>query len=96
MFLILNSFGKLGNEWTVYEGSRESFLDDLIAMQWDKPLRVVEVDYIEGWARDVSEDVAAEIAARRNDYLPHALADFISEHGGVQLLVELQNEMEAA
>ena len=89
MFLILSDHGKHGTEWTVSTSGREALIIDLIAMQWDKPLRVVEVNLDEGWNSDVSEDIAHEIAARRNDYYPPALLDFLETHTSTELVHEL-------
>ena len=85
MFLVLSDHGKHGTEWTVSTSGRENLITDLIAMQWDKPLRVVE------WCSDISEDIAQEIAARREDYYPPALLGFIETHCGTQLVNELED-----
>ena len=89
MFLILSDHGKHGTEWTVFTFTRNDLITDLLAMRWDKPLRVVEVNIDEKWCSDISEDIAQEIAARREDYYPPALLGFIEAHTSTQLVHEL-------
>jgi hypothetical protein len=38
--------------------------DDLLAGQYNSPVRVIAFNAAEGWARDVSEDIAREVAKR--------------------------------
>ncbi len=47
----------------------------------EKPVRVVAFNTAEGWSRDVSEDVAWEVANRagaQGDKLPTATHDFVA------------------
>jgi hypothetical protein len=90
MFLILSDHGKHGTEWTVSTSSREALITDLIAMQWDRPLKVIEINIDEKWCSDISEDIAQEIAARREDYYPPSLLDFLETHLGTQAVHELE------
>jgi hypothetical protein len=69
---------------------RETVIRDLIAMQFEHPLRVLEVIPGEGTCRDVSEDVAREIAARvQREPISRALLEFVEAHCGLALGREL-------
>ena len=46
------------------ESSLDSVVDDLLAGQFNNPVRVVAFNTSEGWSRDVSEDVAREVVSR--------------------------------
>jgi hypothetical protein len=39
-------------------------IDDLLTGQFNNPLRVIAFNIAEGWARDVSEDIAWELTCR--------------------------------
>ncbi|MGA9891438.1 MAG: hypothetical protein WBQ55_03495 [Xanthobacteraceae bacterium] len=67
MFIVLDDYGKNGK---VYRETDEATADlhtvvtDIIEGQYDNPIRVVAFNTSEGWARDVTEDVAREILER--------------------------------
>jgi hypothetical protein len=53
---------------------------DLLSGQYRHPLRVVAFNTAEGWARDVSADVARQVltcACESDDELPAAVRDFV-------------------
>lgn len=94
LHFILASFGGAGTSWVERDPNdmdRATTIRDLIGMQIDHPLRVIAVDPSEGWSRDVSEDIAREIAATHEPLHPR-LIEFIAFHCGEVLA----NEMEAA
>ena len=73
----------------------EATICDLICGQIEHPLQVIAIDVSEGWAIDVSEDVAITIAHR----LMHieidwseaqGLLNFIQAHAGVEIANELE------
>jgi hypothetical protein len=85
------SFGKLGNafvERDTADMDRKATLADFVSGQFDKPLRVLEVIPDEGTARDVSEDFARSLAALRVP-LTAAVIDFIEQHAGIRLALQM-------
>jgi hypothetical protein len=68
--LVLEDFGRLGLAWRETDPSDatyEEVLKDILDGQYAAPVRVVMFNTAEGWARDVSEDIAKEIARLRYD-----------------------------
>jgi hypothetical protein len=62
--LVLNDFGKLGRaylETDEDQANLETVISNLLQGQYRLPKRVVAFNTSEGWARDVSEDVALEV-----------------------------------
>lgn len=85
--VIIADYGKLGQavaERDSNDTDLEGTIRDLMSGQIDKPIRVYAFNAQEGWASDVSEDIAREIAARREP-LPAAVVEFIALHAGEQL-----------
>jgi hypothetical protein len=65
--IVLDDCGKVGRvyrETDEQEASLDSVVDDLLAGQFNNPVRVVAFNTSEGWSRDVSEDVAREVVNR--------------------------------
>jgi hypothetical protein len=65
--IVLDDFGRLGRsyrETDEAEASRGDVIDGLFSGQFNKPLRVIAFNTAEGWARDVSEDLAWELTRR--------------------------------
>jgi len=65
--IVLDDFGKASRvyrETDEQEASLDSVVDDLLAGQFNNPVRVVAFNTSEGWSRDVSEDVAREVVSR--------------------------------
>ena len=63
----------------------ETTISDLIAGQYDNPVRVVAFNTAERWSEDVSEYVAREIMRRlglAGDELPSSLEGFVDRHLG--------------
>jgi len=61
----------------------EAVICDLICGQFHDPLRVVAFNTLEHWAKDVSEDIAAEIQIRLDidgNELPEHIRDFVESH----------------
>lgn len=67
VYLVLNDYGdKLGRAWTEADEAqtdRETVVRDLLSGQHSNPVRVVAFNAAEGWSRDVTEDIASELAA---------------------------------
>jgi Mg/Co/Ni transporter MgtE len=70
--IVLNDFGDLGRayvETDEAEADQATIVDNILTGQYSHPLRVVAFNTAEGWARDVTEDVAHAVLdrARRED-----------------------------
>jgi hypothetical protein len=86
VYLVLDDFGHRGMSWRetdVKDTDLEAVITDLLEGQYNNPVRVVGFNTAAGWARDVSEDVAQEIATRcglRGEEVPANLQDFVERH----------------
>jgi hypothetical protein len=87
VYLVVDRFGRLGTVYreTEVERTVETVITDLIAGQFNDPVRVVAFNTLEHWAEDVSKDVALEIQIRcdiSGDDVPEALQDFVNSYIG--------------
>jgi hypothetical protein len=51
-------------------------------LEYRSPVRIVAINTAEGWSRDASDEIAAELAqacANRGE-TPPSIADFVAEH----------------
>src|SRR4051812_15388708 len=86
--IVLDDFGALGRAYRETDEAKadlETVIQDLLAGQFNKPIRVIAFNTADGWAHDVSEDIAWDIIARlkkKPDPLPAATHDFVSSHVG--------------
>ena len=67
IYLVLDDFGALGRSWREIdeaETDRETVIISLLDGQYSNPVRVIAFNAAEGWSRDVSEDIADEMARR--------------------------------
>ena len=73
---LLNDFGGLGRayvETDEAEADQATIVDNILSGQYSSPLRVIAVNTTEGWARDVTEDIAHAVLDRaRSDHRPIA------------------------
>ncbi len=62
-YLVLDDFpdGRIFRETDEAEANRETVIQDIVSGQYKKPVRVISFNAAEGWARDVTEDIAREI-----------------------------------
>jgi len=87
VYLVLDNFGgAFGDlawpETDVAHTDRATLIRHLLEGQYSSPVCVVAFNTAEGWSRDVTEDVAAELAqacADRDEISP-SIADFIADH----------------
>jgi hypothetical protein len=66
VYVVLDDFGTLGRTYREVdeaEADKATLIRDLIAGQFNNPVRVVAFNTAEGWSRDVSEEIAREIRA---------------------------------
>jgi hypothetical protein len=67
VYLVLNDFGKRGRSYLETDeetADLETVITGMLSGEYSNPARVVGFNTAEGWARDVSEDVAEEIRRR--------------------------------
>jgi hypothetical protein len=65
--IVLDDFGAAGRVYRETDeagASRGDVIDHLLTGQFNNPLRVIAFNTAEGWARDVSEDIAWELTRR--------------------------------
>ena len=88
VYLVLDDFGgRLGRAWREIDeerSDRRTLLTDLIDGQYSDPARVVVFNTAEGWSRDVSQELADEVAERcaiDGFDIPPSLEGFVDRHG---------------
>ena len=77
VYLVFEDFGKFGRVYreTPEDGAdRETIIQNVFSGEYDKLLRVVAFNIPEGWSRDVTRDIAQEVARRRSGPLPEGAA----------------------
>ena len=85
IYLVLDHFGVLGRVWRETDetdANRTKLIQDLLDGQYDEPVRIVAFNTAEGWSRDMTEEIAAELAqacAGRGE-IRRSIADFIADH----------------
>ena len=94
--LVLNDFGKLGRSYLETDEDQanlETIIHNLLVGEYSRPKRVVAFNTAEGWARDVSEDVAWEVLRRaeHGTPLPDATHDFVAFHAGERAALRAEN-----
>ena len=65
--VVLNDFGPLGRayvETDEVDADVETIIEGILTGQYSHPLRVVAFNAAQGWARDVTEDVARAVFSR--------------------------------
>ena len=81
-YLVLDDFGGNGCAWRgtdVESADRETLIRDLVDGQYIKPVRIVAFNVTEGWARDVTVDIADELRRRYAEFgeVPDVILDFV-------------------
>jgi hypothetical protein len=86
VYLVVDDLGRLGRVWLEadYEATDyETVVRDLLEGQYKNPMGIFAFNTVEGWSRDVSADIAAELR-RRCDLqardVPSRLQDFVDQH----------------
>ena len=72
----------------------ETIIDGLLTAQFAGPVKVVPFNTTEGWAKDVSKDVAKEVLERarlEQRDLSEATRDFVELHTGEDVTSFLQS-----
>jgi hypothetical protein len=87
VYLVLDDFGELGRAYRETDAAQadlKTVIADLLSGQCRHPVRVVAFNTAEGWARDVSADIAHQVVTRAlelDDKLPAAVRDFVERAG---------------
>ncbi|MGX4771843.1 hypothetical protein ACWAUC_18870 [Bradyrhizobium guangdongense] len=97
-YLVLEEFRQGAAFRETDEGvDHATLIGDLLCGQYDRVLRIVAFNPVEGWSRDASEDIACELelqVSEKHRAITDGLRDFIeSQLGraiGVQLSLPLQ------
>jgi hypothetical protein len=86
VYLVLDDLGRIGRVWRETDEERTdraTLVQNLMHGQYASPVRVVAFNTAEGWSRDVSAEIAHELAPRSasGPYdVPNALADFLDRY----------------
>ena len=96
VYIVLDDFGTLGRaylETDEEKSDRETVIANMLAGEYRKPMRVVAFNTAEGWARDVSEDIAWEVLNRADPgtKLPDATHNFVAFHVGELATLRAEN-----
>jgi len=92
--LVLCDFGKQGTAYVETEPvtTEREVVENIMGGQYDHPLQVVAFSVSEGWARDVSEDIAGLVVERARTAkrtLSHGARLFVEKHLDEELEPEL-------
>lgn len=82
VYLVLDDFARRGRVWRETdeaETDRETLVRDLLAGQYEDPVRIVAFDTAKGWSRDVTVEIADEVRRRFIEYdeAPASLLRFL-------------------
>ena len=84
VYIVLDDFERRGRSWReIDEGrtDRTTLVQDLLAGQYNNPVRVIAFNAAEGWSRDVSADIAHEITQLAADEdIPASIEDFLERY----------------
>ena len=86
VYFVLDSFGALGaayRETDVERADLETVIGDLLAGEFNAPVRVVAFNTREHWAGEVSRQIAEEIQERcdiAGEPVPEHIRDFVEDH----------------
>jgi hypothetical protein len=81
-YIVLDDFGRIGRAWRGADENaayRETLIRDLLAGEFNHPIRIVAFNAAEGWCRDVSVDIANELRRRVVEYdeIPKSVVLFL-------------------
>jgi len=86
VYLVMDDLGHLGRVWREADAvDLEAVIQDLLEGQYRDPVCVIGFNVAEGWSRDVSAEVAAELRRRCDLQLrdvPFFLQEFVDRYEG--------------
>ena len=91
VYLVLNDFGPLGRAYVETDeahANEATIVENILSGQYSQPLRVVAFNTAEGWARDVTEDIArAALSKAQSERRPigKAAQEFLERTLGVDV-----------
>ena len=91
VYLVLNDFGPLGRayvETDEAQADEATIVENILSGQYSQPLRVVAFNTAEGWARDVTEEIARDAlnkARSERRLIRRAAQEFLERTLGVDM-----------
>ena len=88
VYLVIDRFAGLSTVYRETEVERadlETIITDLMAGQFNDPIRVIAFNTLEHWSEDVSEYIAFEIQTRCDiggEDVPESIRDFVDSYVG--------------
>jgi hypothetical protein len=70
-YIVLNDFGPLGRayvETDEAEADEATIVGNILSGEYSHPVRVLAFNIAEGWARDVTEDIARIVLSKARDH----------------------------
>src|SRR4249920_1543742 len=92
--IVLNDFGPLGSaycETDEAEADEATIVENILSGQYSHPVRVVAFNTAEGWARDVTEDIARAVLSKAQSErrpIGKAAQEFLERTLGVDVPVD--------
>jgi hypothetical protein len=86
VYLVVDDLGRLGRVWREADFDATDFetvVTNMLQGQYKRPIGIFAFNTAEGWSRDVSADIAAELRRRCDLQLrevPESLQDFVAAH----------------
>ena len=87
-YLVVDRLGQQGGVYRETEVERtdlETIVADLIAGQFNDPVRVIAYNTLEHWSQNISREIATEIQTRcdiEGAAVPEHIEDFVRSHTG--------------
>ena len=87
VYLVVDDLGRFGRIWAEADFDQtdyETVVMDLLEGQYRNPIGVFAFNTVQGWSRDVSQDIARELRRRCDLQLrdvPSGLQEFVDRHG---------------
>ena len=84
-YLVLDDFGRIGRAWreaAEEAADRETVIRNLLAGDYNEPVRIVAFNTAEGWSRDVSMEIADELRQRfiQDHQVSDSILQFLQAH----------------
>ncbi len=83
VYIVLEDFGDLGRAWRETDeakADRATLLQYLREGQYEHPVRIVAFSTTQGWCRDVTDEIAAEVRGLCAGEVSPSLAAFLEAH----------------
>jgi hypothetical protein len=93
--MVLNDFGRSGRAWIEMdenETDERDIVNGIIDGEFNRPMKIAAFNLDEGWARDVTEDIARAViatAAAEHRRLGRSAAEFVERATGKDVPADL-------